>query len=133
MGRAREHELKQAGITTTQSAILHLLKVLNGPVTPPMLSVWLFREPHTITMILGRMEKQGLIRKTKDLPIKNVVRVTLTEKGEEAYTQSSKTRAIRNILSCLSPEERDTLREYMERLRGKAIEEYQEGPQWRFP
>jgi DNA-binding MarR family transcriptional regulator len=133
MGRAREHELKQAGITTTQSAILHLLKVLNGPVTPPMLSVWLFREPHTITMILGRMEKQGLIRKTKDLPIKNVVRVTLTEKGEEAYTQSSKTRAIRNILSCLSAEERDTLREYMERLRGKAIEEYQEGPQWRFP
>jgi DNA-binding MarR family transcriptional regulator len=117
----------------TQAVILWIVKIAEEPVTPAMLSRWLFREPHTVSAILDRMEKQGLIKKVKDLPRKNIVRVTLTEKGEEAYAQSSKTKSIRNIMSCLSPEERDTLRGYMERLRDEAIEAYREGPRWHFP
>jgi DNA-binding MarR family transcriptional regulator len=133
MVRARDDELRQIGLTSVQAAILYIVKVVKDPVTPATLSRWLFREAHTVSAILDRMEKQGLVKKVKDLPRKNIVRVTLTEKGEEAYKKSSETKSIRNIMSCLSPEELDTLRGYMERLRNKAIEEPQRTPRWQFP
>jgi DNA-binding MarR family transcriptional regulator len=98
-----------------------------------MLSRWLIKEAHTVSAILGRMEKQGLVNKKKNLPRKNLVRVALTEKGAEATAQASETKVMGNILFCLSPEEQDTLGEFVERLRNKAIEEYQEEPRWCFP
>ena len=124
MVRAREDELRKAGITSVQAAILYIAKVLKEPVTTAILSRWLLRERHTIWGVLARMEKQGLVKKVRDLPRKDVVRVTLTDKGEKAYARSSEGKAIRNIMSCLSPEERDILRAYVERLRDKAIKEH---------
>jgi DNA-binding MarR family transcriptional regulator len=45
------------------------------------------REPHTITKLLHRMEKVGLVTKTNDLEKKNMVGVSITEKGQQAYEQ----------------------------------------------
>ncbi len=120
--RARENELRKIGISRIQAAVLFALKTIEPPVTPAKISRWLFREPHSVSGLLDRMERQGLITKAKDLDRRNLVRVSLTPKGEEAYEFSKDRRSMREVLSVLTPEERDVLRGYMLRLRGKALD-----------
>ncbi len=123
MVRATENELRPIGISMIGAAVLFLAKNAKAPATPAQLSRWLFREPHTVSGLLNRMEKQGLIRKTKDLERKNLVRVTLTEKGEKAYQRQSEMRVIRKLLSSLSPKQRDNLMTYLRTLRSRALDE----------
>ena len=130
--RAREDELRHTGVSMVQAAILYIVKIVEGPVTPAKISRWLLREPHSVSGLLNRMEKQGLVKKVKDLERKNVIRVALTQKGEEAYRQSSEGKVVHNILSCLSAEERDNLRAYLGRLRNKALQEHRPRSRWSF-
>lgn len=123
MARARENELRPVGISRMQAAVLFIVKAVRGPATPAEISRWLFREPHTVSGLLDRMEKQGLIRKVKNLERKNLIRVVITEKGEEAYHHSRELKVIHKILSSLSQREQDSLRKYVEKLRSKALGE----------
>ena len=124
LSKTRDNELrKSVGISRMQAAVLFIVKAITGPATPAEISRWLFREPHTVSGILERMEKKGLVRRSKDLERKNMIRVELTEKGEEALQRSRELTAVRNILLCLSDEELENLRRYLETLRNKAIEE----------
>ena len=120
--RARETELNQYGITTMQAAVLFVLEALGGKSTPTEISKWLIREPNSVSSILVRMEKEGLLSKAKDLEKKSQVNVELTEKGRRAYSQSEKRESIREIMSCLSKEERRQLRSLLEKLREKALQ-----------
>ena len=132
MESARGDELRPFGLSMMHAGVLYIVKVSKDPVTPAHISRVLFREPHTVSALLNRMEKQGLLRKTKDLEKKNAIRVTLTERGEEAYRQSREMKSLRRVLSNLSPKERDSLRAPLETLRDKAIEEHRRGPRWSF-
>jgi len=121
MMRAKENELRPAGISGMQAAVLFIVKTVKGPATPAEISRWLFREPHSVSGLLNRMEKDGLVRKVKDLDRKNLIRVALTEKGEEAYQQSREMKVISEILSCLTRKKKENLRAYLEALRNKAV------------
>ena len=123
MVRARAHELKQVGISPIQAAVLFILKATKAPATPAEISRWLFREAHSVSELINRMERKGLVRKARDLERKNLVRTVMTEKGEETYRRSSERKVIHRILSCLSPEERNSLVRYVEKLRHKALAE----------
>jgi len=116
-----------------QAAVLLLVKGAQEPVTPAKLSRWLFRQPHTVSGLLNRMEKQGLVNKSKDLERRNLVRVTLTKKGEQAYQQQSDMRVIRKVLSSLSSKERDNLKAYLRTLREETLEELVVKRQLPFP
>ena len=133
IAKAREDELREFGISEIQAGVLFVVKTAKAPVTPAEVSRWLFREPHTVSGLLNRMEKQGLIRKAKDLERKNLIRVTLTEKGEKAYQRSINLHAIHTILSTLSQKERDSLRAHLEKLRGKGLKELGVKRQLPFP
>jgi len=130
---ASGNELRQIGISSRQAAVLSIVKAITVPATPAEISRWLFRQPHTVSGLLNRMEKQGLVRKVNDLERKNMIRIVLTEKGEQAYQRSRGVKAIDKILSCLSPEERDSLRTYLETLRNKALGEIGNRYQLPFP
>jgi DNA-binding MarR family transcriptional regulator len=121
LDRAREIELEKIGVTTIQADVLHALKTANEPVTPTKLSRWLYREPHTISGLINRMEQQGLVRKSKDLGKKNLVRVTLTKKGVQAYQQTLGVKVFPKILSCLSNKELGNLRSYLDKLQTGAL------------
>jgi DNA-binding MarR family transcriptional regulator len=133
IGRIRDDELRQFGITRMQAAILFILKAIKPPATPAEIARWLFREPHTVSGLLDRMEKRGLVRMAKNLRRKNLIRVTITEKGEEAYRRSREVKTIHSSLSCLSSEEHDELRAYLERVRNRALEEIRVRPKLPFP
>ena len=133
MNRARENELRQVGLSGVQAAVLFIVKAMKVPATPGEISRWLFRKPHTVSGLLYRMEKQGLVRKVKDLERKTLVRVVITERGEEAYQGSTEMKVIHKMLSCLPPKERDNLRAYVTTLRNKALGECGVGYRLPFP
>ena len=123
LGRVADSELSQAGISMMQAAVLVFVKNSKEPVIPAHISRWLFREPHTVSQLLMRMEKQGLVKITKNLDRKNQLRITLTEKGEKAYQKQIEMRSIGKILSTLSTEECDKLGARLKKLRDEAVKE----------
>jgi DNA-binding MarR family transcriptional regulator len=121
--KAREKELRQYGISPEEAAVLFIVQCLDNQAIPSEISRWLFRKPHTVSGILDRMEKKRLVSTTKDLPKKNLVRVSLTDKGEQACDQATKIESIRQIMSSLSEQERQKLRSHLETLRDRALKE----------
>lgn len=119
--RARENELRQYDVTTMQAAVLFVIDAIEGKATPTEISRWLLREPHTVSVLLTRMEKEGLVSKAKDPGKKGLVNVTLTEKGRQVLSQSMKRESIRKVMSCLSDEEREQLRSSLEKLRDNGL------------
>ena len=120
--RARELELGQAGLSLPQAAVIYFLKTASEPLTPSKLSRLVYKEPHTLSGLLSRMEIQGLVKKTKDLKRKNLVRVSLTKKGEESFKRQVNVRTVRNVTSCLSSKELASLNELLDKLYAKGIE-----------
>ena len=65
--RAREVELSRVNISLIQAMVLYALKISPEPLTPSRLAKMLCREPHSMSALIDRMEKQGLIQKKHDL------------------------------------------------------------------
>ena len=121
MFKAREKELAQYGITVEQAAVCFYVQTIGSKATPSELSRWMLREPHTISGILDRMERKGMVRKIKDLG-RNQTRVVLTKKGQEALSQFATEKDILNvIMSSLSKEEYQQLWALLEKLRTTAL------------
>ena len=116
VNRAREKELSQFGIRPMQAAVLVIIKAIGDKATPAEISRWLFRRPHTVSSILTRMESEGLIRKVNDLNRKNLVRIVITEKGQQTIDQSKRIDTIHNLMSILSSEERQQLASCLDKL-----------------
>jgi DNA-binding MarR family transcriptional regulator len=121
MAKARERELEKYGISSIQAAVLFTIKAIGPEATPAEISRRLVREPHSVSGLLNRMQKQGLIKRVKDLPKRNMVRVVMTQKGEEAYLQSTKRLSMHETISVLSDEERNQLWNSLEKLRDRAM------------
>lgn len=120
--KAREKELLPLGISAVQSAVLVLVQAADENITPIELSRQLLRDAHSVSELLTRMEKDGLVKRVHDLPRKNQVRVTLTEKGLEILSRSTKRKAIHTVFSVLTVSERRELYASLTKLRSKALE-----------
>jgi len=120
---AREKELRKYRISAIEAATLLVIQAIGDKATSAEISRWMFRKAHTVSALLDRMQKKGLVRKSKDLEWRNLVRVSITEKGKEAYNNSTSIESIHMILSALSEEERQQLRSYLQTLRDRALKE----------
>jgi len=127
MFRARESELMPHGLSAVQVGVMYVVRILNKDgvaATPSEIARWVFREPHTISGSLARMEKQGLVTLTRSTEGRRRIYVQLTEKGEVAYRKQVRQRGvIPRILGVLSPEDRRQFRKYLETLREKSLQE----------
>lgn len=121
--RARRKELYRNNINHSQAAVLFIVQAIGDPATPAEIARWLFREPHSVSELLHRMEKDGLIEKVKDLDRKNQIRVVITEKGHETYRKSTKHESMHSIMSSLSKKDRKQLESLLKTIRDKALEE----------
>jgi MarR family transcriptional regulator, multiple antibiotic resistance protein MarR len=121
ISKARERELAPYDLSEIRAALLFIMQLIGHDATPAKISRWLFREPHSISEILDRMEKQGLVRKVKDLDRKNQVRIEITEKGQECYKTSFIPESIPKIFSVLSEDERHNFIASLIKLREAAI------------
>jgi MarR family transcriptional regulator, organic hydroperoxide resistance regulator len=121
--RAREKELQRYGVSPEQVGLLFVVQALGNKATPAALSRHILRQPHTVSALVDRMAKRGLVKKVKDLDRKNLVRVVMTEKGQKTYDLSTKRGPIHRILNTISPEEKKDFRETLEKLLARARKE----------
>ena len=118
---AREKELAQYGISPMKAAVLFIVKSIGSKATPAEIARWILRKSHTVSGLLDRMEKDGLITKAKNLPKKNLVRVTITPKGHKALLQATKREYVRRIFAAIPEKDRQQLYDQLEKLRDKGL------------
>ena len=126
--KVRERELLPQNLSATSADILFLVDAMGKDVIPAKISRMLLREPHSISGILMRMEKQGLLKRAKNMERKNLIRVTLTSKGETALKQAMKKEGVNHILSKLTEEQRRQLKQSLTALKDAGMKELNLSP-----
>ena len=123
MFRARSEKLSKFGISPRQAALMFMIATLGEKATPSELARCLFREPHSVSELVDRMEKNGLVRRISDMKKKNLVRIELTDKGRDIYERSLTDEPVHRIIASLSNEEHQQLRVLLNKLWHEAIKE----------
>jgi MarR family transcriptional regulator for hemolysin len=131
--KVRGNELNQYGLSVVEGHTLFTIQDLGGKATPAQISRRIYREHNTLTALLSRMEKKGLITKTRDANRKNMWRVDLTEKGKNIYLQSIKRESIHTVMSTLSEKELLQLETYLRKIRDYALKQLTKEPVISFP
>jgi DNA-binding MarR family transcriptional regulator len=85
-----EVEIAKVGLTPDQLGILWICRDAPRPLNLTEIARVLFRSKATISELLTRMEKEGLIEKVHIRREPRSVRIKLTAKGEEACNRGSK-------------------------------------------
>jgi DNA-binding MarR family transcriptional regulator len=119
--KARNKELYKYDLSFMKAGLLLAVQASGGKPSGTDISKWMFREPHTISGLVGRLIRNGLVTRAKVPGKKNMMEISLTEKGKEAYEQSLKMESIHEILSCLTEDERKQLYATLQKLRDKAL------------
>jgi DNA-binding MarR family transcriptional regulator len=120
--RARERDYARFGISNERRAILYTIQKNGGHTTPVEIARHLFRELHSVTEMLKRMEASGLIERYAGSG-RSKVEVKLTEKGLDVFDQSRHNETDERLFSVLTKRERERLALYLWKLRGKVFED----------
>jgi len=126
--KIRERELLPQNLSATAAAILFLVEAMGEDVTPAKITRMLMREPHSISGILMRMEKHGLIKRTKNMERKNYIRITLTAKGERVLKLAMKQTITAQVLSNLSAVQQKQLKTTLTALKEAGMKELHLSP-----
>ncbi len=114
MLKSRRNELNPYNISPRKASVLIVIDSIGAAATPATISKWLKLEPHSVSEFLSRMEADGELKKTNDLERKNLVRISLTDKGRKLLEIVRNNRkSIHRIMSVLSDEEQTLLEKYM--------------------
>ena len=76
--------LAEHGLTMEQYLVLATVKYHDAPIRITDIAHWLERSTNSITMIVDRMVKAGLLRRVRDRSDRRTVNVFLTSKAENA-------------------------------------------------
>jgi DNA-binding MarR family transcriptional regulator len=121
--KVRERELLPQNLSATAASILFLVDAMGEGVTPARITRMLLREPHSISGILMRMENQGLVKRAKDMERRNLIRITLTAKGEKALKQAMKLEGTTHVLSRLNAAQQKQLKASLTALKEAGMKE----------
>jgi DNA-binding MarR family transcriptional regulator len=117
--RSQDRVFGEYELTTEQHTVLMAIKNISGPVRITDIARWLDRSVNSVSMIIDRMVKAGLVKRTRDRKDRRTVFVTMTSKAEEVYGPATTAGwgLIQEILSPLSDEDKRTLVRLLEKLR----------------
>jgi DNA-binding MarR family transcriptional regulator len=79
-----DHILEKQGLTMEQYSVLVTVKYHDAPVRITDVARWLERSTNSVSMIVDRMVKAGLLRRVRDKSDRRVVNVSITSKAESA-------------------------------------------------
>jgi DNA-binding MarR family transcriptional regulator len=83
LSRCQDSLYSKYGLSSEQFGVLASIKS-RGPLRPCDLAVILERTPNSMSMLIDRMVKAGLVRRTRDRKDRRVVTVSSTDKGKTA-------------------------------------------------
>lgn len=107
------------GLTVEQYSVLVVLNYMGGPARVTDIAQWLVHSPNSISMIVDRMVKAGLVKRTRDRTDRRVVWVTPTSKANTALKQahSEVLKFVRVVFQPLSYEDENTLSDLLGTLK----------------
>jgi len=122
LGLCQDLVYSKYGLTSEQVAVLAAIKS-RGPLRPSEFSSILERSPNSMSMIIDRMVKTGLVRRTRDRKDRRAVFVSMTDKGREAVEPAVPTgwQFIHKILSPLSYDDQRALADMLETLKCELV------------
>jgi len=119
IARSRKKELAQYGLTPEQAHILDILHHSGGTVTIQGIVDITMRQHHSISTLVDRMSKQGLVKKVKNASDARQYDVMITKKGQELFGGTTR-KSITDIFSALSAREKKELEKGLKKLRARA-------------
>ena len=122
LGLCQDLVYSKYGLTSEQVAVLAAIKS-RGPLRPSEFSSILERSPNSMSMIIDRMVKTGLVRRTRDRKDRRAVFVSMTDKGRETVEPAVPTgwQFIHKILSPLSYDDQRALADMLETLKCELV------------
>ena len=122
--KCEDRVFSEHGLTTEQHAVLMTIKHIDAPVRVTDVALWLDRSVNSVSMIIDRMVKAGLVRRARDRKDRRTVFVTMTSQAEKAYVPATVAGwgLIQEILSPLSDKDKLTLIRLLEILRDKTYD-----------
>ncbi len=116
----RQRELNKYKIATQQLLILRAIKSLGSEVTLSKISKLANREFSIITKQTAVLEKDGLIKRTRDNPKSRLLKIELTDKGLKMTEIPRESKAVDSIFAVMNKEQRQQLYEIMNKMFVKA-------------
>jgi DNA-binding MarR family transcriptional regulator len=122
--KCEDRTFSEYGLTTEQHSVLMAIEHIDDPVKVTDVARWLDRSVNSVSLIIDRMLKAGLVIRRRDLPDRRAVRLTMTSRAEEAFAKATVAGwgLIQDILSPLSDENKLTLIRLLEMLRDRAYD-----------
>ncbi len=87
--KAIERSIAPTHVTLPQALALSTIRNGEGPMTPSRLAHYLTQETQSVTGLIDRMERQGWVRRVRDLPDRRAIRLELTAEGEKKLSETS--------------------------------------------
>ena len=99
--------IKVRGIPYEQFLVLGLMKILGKNANATEMGILLNKNTNSLSTILDRMEKKGLLKKTRDKRDRRLVWAVMTPMGREklAATTNASLAVFQKLSSCFSKEE----------------------------
>jgi DNA-binding MarR family transcriptional regulator len=122
--RCEEESFSQYGITPEQYGILVALKYLDESARPTDIARWVGRSPNSVSMIIDRMVKAGLVKRARSRKDRREISVVMTSKGESALKPATQTglEFIQKVMSPLLDEDLSTLVQLLEIIRHGVVQ-----------
>ena len=127
--KARERDYARFCIGNDRRAVLFAIESNGGAATPVEVARLLFRELHSVTEMLKRMEADGLITREKSSG-RSRIEARITEKGLDVFNQSLHNPTDKRVFSVLTKKERERLRSLLMKLRRRTLQDLGV-PEWR--
>jgi DNA-binding MarR family transcriptional regulator len=118
LSRLRNKELSRYNLTVEQGAILDILRLNNGWATAKDVETITMRKHNSISVLINRMVKNGLLYKEK-APDEKSHRIIQTEKSKDLYSSIRVDSIVRGF-STLSPEDKENLSRVLHIIHKKA-------------
>ena len=116
----RQKELSPYKIPVRQLFVLRTIRSLGSKATLSEVAKQVERETHVISKQAIRMEKDGLIKRIKNTPKSNLLKLELTEKGLEMAQMSVESKSLKTLFSTLSGEERRQFESILKKILTRA-------------
>jgi DNA-binding MarR family transcriptional regulator len=116
--------LGEHGLTMEQYLVLVTIKYHDAPIRITDIAHWLERSTNSVTMIVDRMVKAGLLRRVRDRRDRRTVNVFLTSKAENALisTNPAAWEFMQQGMSPLSSKDKNAFASLLKMLNYKLLE-----------
>jgi DNA-binding MarR family transcriptional regulator len=113
----------EKGLTMEQFSVLAAMKYMRDPVRVTDVGKWIGRGTNSMSMMIDRMVKAGLVRRTRDRIDRRTVHLATTSKGENALTLAMPLawEFVQEIMLPLSEADKHTFVRLLETLRYETL------------